>query len=602
MLNRVFSLAVVVSACLFAVSAPVHAGTNQWTGIGPAGADVRQMAVSPVISTTVYAATGAGVFGSGDGGGSWNAANTGLTATDVRCIVIDPVNASNVYAGTATAGIFRSTDGGGNWSAADSGLTASDVRTLAVDPVTPATVYAGSATGGIFRSIDGGGSWNAASSGLTTSDIRALAVDPLTPATIYAGTATAGVFKSIDGGGSWNAANSGLTAGDVRALVVDPLNTATIYAGTASGGVFKSTNGGGSWSAVNTGITDTAVQALALDPVQSSTVYAGTATGSVFMSSDSGGNWSAINTGLGNNAVQSLAIGKTASAVVYAGTATAGAFKITTAPDGNVTPGSLTFGNVTLSTPSAAQIITIANTGLADLHVSSIAPTGGDSSMFSVAAGSCPGLTPTLKPEASCTVSVTFTPASTGTKGATLQVASDAVSASTFSVPLSGTGVVPTYPLTLSITGPGTGTVNYSTGGSCTSNCSQSFDSGTSITLTPVADSSSAFAGWSGCPVTMGNTCFIIINSPLTITAGFNQLTVPPYPSIQAAYDVASDGGIIRVAAATYSENLAFSQNISATLQGGFDSAFSTIVGTINLSGSLVVSAGTLTVDGLVIF
>ena len=604
MLCRVFRSVAAVSACYFAVAVPVHAGTNQWTGIGPVGVDVRYMAVNPLLSTTIYAATGTGVFRSIDGGVSWSGANTGLTVTDVRSIAIDPASASTLYVGTATAGIFKSIDGGGNWNAANIGLTASDVRALAIDPLTPATVYAGTATGGVFKSVDGGGSWNAANSGLVTSDIRALAVDPLTPSTIYAGTAALGVFKSVDGGGSWNAANSGLTASDLRALVVDPLTPANIYAGTASGGVFKSENGGGVWSAVNAGLAALAVQALALDPAQSSTAYAGTDTAGVFMSSDSGGNWSAINSGLTNLTVQSLAIGNAAPATVYAGTATAGAFSLTTAPDSAISPISFNFGSVTIPASSASQVFTISNTGLRDLSVSSVVLSGGDSAMFSVAVGSCPSLTPTLKPGGSCTVNVTFTPASAGAKVTTLVVASNAVTTPTVNVPLSGTGVVQTYPLTLMVTGTGIGTVNYSTGGSCSADCSQSFDKGTSITLTPLAGANSVFAGWSNCPMTMGDSCLIVIYSPLTITAYFNNLTfdVPPYPSIQAAYDAAVDGGVIRVTTATYSGSLACNRNITVTLQGGYDTAFTTIAGYTTLSGTLTVSAGTLIVGGLVVF
>lgn len=603
MLSRAFCPVVAASVCFFAAAVPLHAGTNQWTGIGPAGADIRAMAVDPLASTTIYAATGAGVFRSVDGGGSWSAASTGLTATDVRSVAIDPVSTSTLYVGTATGGVFKSTDGGGNWSAANTGLSASDVRALAVDPVTHATVYAGSATVGVFRSANGGGSWSAVNSGLASGDIRALAVDPVTPATVYAGTASGGVFRSADGGGSWGAANSGLTASDVRALVVDPLTPAAIYAGTASGGVFRSVNGGGSWSSSNTGLSVAAVEALALDPAQPATAYVGTATGGVFMSIDSGANWSVINTGLTNNTVQCLTTGQTAPATVYAGTATAGAFKMTTAPDSSISPASFDFGSVTVSTPSATQVSTISNTGLADLNVSSITPSGGDSAMFSVAADSCPSLTPTLKAGASCTVNVTFTPATAGAKVTTLVIASNAVTTPTLNVALIGTGVIQTYSLSLAVTGTGTGTVNYSTGGSCSANCSQSFEKGTSITLSPAADAGSAFAGWSGCPMTMGNSCFIVLNSPLSITAAFNRLplTVPPYPSIQAAYDAATNGEVIRVTAATYTENLACNRNIAVTLQGGYDPLFTTVGGFTTLNGTLSVVAGTLTVDSLVV-
>jgi len=594
--------AVLIFAC-FTAAVPLYAGTNQWTGIGPAGADVRALAVDPSTAATSYAATAAGVFKSVDAGGSWSAANTGLTASDMRAFAIDLLTPTTLYAGSTTGGVFKSVNGGGNWSSANSGLTASDVRALAVDPLTPATVYAGTATGGIFKSVNGGGSWSAVNSGLTASDIRALAVDAVTPTTVYAGTATGGVFRSIDGGTSWSAANSGLTAGDMRSLAVDPLTPATIYAGTASGGVFKSVNSGVSWSAVNTGLTDMVVQTLVIDPLAPATVYAGTTTGGVFMSSDGGDNWRTVNAGLTSTTIQSIAIGKAAPTTVYAGTSAVGVFKITTAPEIAISPASFNFGSVTVAIPSPAQGFTLTNTGLADLTASSITASGGDSTMFGVAAGSCPSLTPTLKAGTGCTVNVTFTPALSGAKTTNLVVASNAVTAPNFTVPLTGTGVIQTYPLTLSVTGTGTGTVNYSTGGSCSAYCSQSFDKDTSITLSPMVDAGSAFAGWSGCPMTMGDSCLIILNSPLTMTATFNllPLDVPPSPSIQAAYNAVLAGGAIRVTAAPYSEILTCDRNISVALQGGYDTLFTTVSGYTTLNGSLIVSNGTLTVDRLVI-
>ena len=63
---------------------------------------------------------------------------------------------------------------------------------------------------------------------------------------------------------------------DVYALAIDPATPSTLYAGTGGGGVFKSTNGGGTWGAVNTGLTDTVVFALAIDPATPGTLYAGT--------------------------------------------------------------------------------------------------------------------------------------------------------------------------------------------------------------------------------------------------------------------------------------------------------------------------------------
>ena len=109
--------------------------------------------------------------------------------------------------------MFKSTDGGGTWGAVNTGLTASVyVAALAIDPVTPSTLYAGTDGGGVFKSTDGGGTWSAVNTGLPDDAVvYALAIDPTTPSTLYAGDVrTGGVFKSTDGGGTWSAVNTGL--------------------------------------------------------------------------------------------------------------------------------------------------------------------------------------------------------------------------------------------------------------------------------------------------------------------------------------------------------------------------------------------------------
>ena len=159
----------------------------------------------------------------------------------------------------ANGGVFKSTDGGGTWSAANTGLSSSpDVNALAIDPTTPSTLYAGTNGGGVFKSTDAGGTWSAANAGLPRASRLALAIDPTTPEhalrrderrrrlqehgrgrhlergerraaqhrrhrprhrsphaqTLYAGTTlrgtAAGVFKSTDAGATWSAANAGL--------------------------------------------------------------------------------------------------------------------------------------------------------------------------------------------------------------------------------------------------------------------------------------------------------------------------------------------------------------------------------------------------------
>ncbi len=92
----------------------------------------------------------------------------------------------------------------------------------------------------------------------------------------------------------------------------------------------------------------------------------------------------------------------------------------------------LIFGNQTMGTTTAAQPATLTNTGTANLTISAITVSGdfaeSNNCGGSVTAGS------------SCTISVTFTPTTTGTRPGTLSI-SDNATGSPQSVILSGTGV-----------------------------------------------------------------------------------------------------------------------------------------------------------------
>jgi hypothetical protein len=92
------------------------------------------------------------------------------------------------------------------------------------------------------------------------------------------------------------------------------------------------------------------------------------------------------------------------------------------APAIGLSPSSLSFGNQTINTTSAAQSVTITNTGTANLTVSGVAVSGSDSTQFAQT-NTCAAA---LAPNATCTVSVTFTPTSSGGKNASLSVTHDA--------------------------------------------------------------------------------------------------------------------------------------------------------------------------------
>jgi hypothetical protein len=101
----------------------------------------------------------------------------------------------------------------------------------------------------------------------------------------------------------------------------------------------------------------------------------------------------------------------------------------------SVSPRSLNFGKIAVGTPSNTKTITIKNTGLSDLNITSITLGGTDFASFAQT-NSC-----SVVPKgSSCAVNATFTPASTGVKLATISIVSNAQKNGTVTVKLAGTG------------------------------------------------------------------------------------------------------------------------------------------------------------------
>jgi hypothetical protein len=128
---------------------------------------------------------------------------------------------------------------------------------------------------------------------------------------------------------------------------------------------------------------------------------------------------------------------------------TIGAIEVAATASANlsVTGGPLAFGNVAVGVPSAAQTLTLHNTGTAAGTgiTLAFAPT-----VFSRAGGTC---TATLAAGTNCTITVVFTPTATGAANGTLTITAN-VAVTGSPVALSGTGVASVRSATLT---PATG-------------------------------------------------------------------------------------------------------------------------------------------------
>lgn len=168
--------------------------------------------------------------------------------------------------------------------------------------------------------------------------------------------------------------------------------------------------------------------------------------------------------------------------------------------------------------------------------------------------------------------------------------------------------------LTVTISGTGSGTVNNSSLPSgliaCPGDCSETFASSDSITLTPFAAANSLFAGWSG-DCTGSGDCILTMTTSLNVTATFNpnyrvgigHEIVPRYATITEAYSDTLrvvNQSIIWATVATLSENVTLNRSISIDLNGGTENGLPT-AGYTTIDGTLDASAGFVNISQFIV-
>ncbi|MGC2173676.1 MAG: choice-of-anchor D domain-containing protein [Candidatus Sulfotelmatobacter sp.] len=105
----------------------------------------------------------------------------------------------------------------------------------------------------------------------------------------------------------------------------------------------------------------------------------------------------------------------------------------------NLSTTSLSFGNQTVGTSSAAQVVTVTNTGSATLNFTSTAILGADRLDWAPLSNKCGAH---LLAGDSCNISATFTPQATGARSGTIQMVDNAANSPQV-VTVSGTGTAP---------------------------------------------------------------------------------------------------------------------------------------------------------------
>ncbi|NVN90564.1 MAG: hypothetical protein HXX11_08140 [Desulfuromonadales bacterium] len=180
---------------------------------------------------------------------------------------------------------------------------------------------------------------------------------------------------------------------------------------------------------------------------------------------------------------------------------------------------------------------------------------------------------------------------------------------------------IKTYPLSVTFSGNGSGSVNSDlsgincTGGSGTTCSPANFNSGVDVVLTATESFGSVFNSWSGTgtctPIQATQSCKVNMSAAQDVIATFDSLqliklsgTTQYYGSLQGAFDDTTipSGDTIQAQAATFSESsLTLNRAVDLSLMGGYDPTYASNNGYTTIHGQLVVRLGSLIVDRIII-
>jgi PKD repeat protein len=87
-----------------------------------------------------------------------------------------------------------------------------------------------------------------------------------------------------------------------------------------------------------------------------------------------------------------------------------------------------------------------------------------------------------------------------------------------------------------------------------------------------------------------------------TVTkSGYVNVSDPVVTSLQSAYDVAVDGGDIRLRTGNLFEDLLLQRDIKVNICGGYDAPYLSVIGATTIHGKLTISKGTISVGNIIL-
>lgn len=383
-----------------------------------------------------------------------------MTCGDGSSTVIDR-NSGRIFANCTDVDVRESDDGSpGSFNGSDgsevSGISPSDtvafIPPMIGDNSSPQNLYFGTNT--IYRApssvsllwtnIHPSGPLTNGGTDSFTNIISNMDISP-DNTTMYVVTGDGRVWKATGLPNSpvfTNVTNGLSPAGNfITSVRISPSDNNTAYISLAGFNspkqhIFKST--GGAWVDISGNLPNTPVNDLVLDPDLPGVIYAATDTG-VYSATDNGTStvWSTLTTTLPRVAVLGLRLHRD-SRTLRAATHGRGMWDLyvpictANAPCALLSSTTLNFGALGVGTSSAPQSVTVTNTGGSALIIGAVDLGGADF----IQTNNCG----TLPPNASCTITVTFTPGQPLARKGSVKIFSNGGRPAT--IALTGTGLV----------------------------------------------------------------------------------------------------------------------------------------------------------------